>query len=143
MQELVDRRVVLGVTVGLVPSTVEGAGPPPAMVARLPGIIANTRRLYELGAVMVAGTDAGISLLKPHDVVRYAPAMLRMSGMTSIETLQAVTSVAATACGLGDVKGRLAVGYDADVLAVDGDPVTDPGALHRIRAVYARGTRVR
>ncbi|MGD0241805.1 MAG: hypothetical protein ABSB59_15970 [Streptosporangiaceae bacterium] len=25
---------------------------------------------------------------------------------------------------------------DADILAVDGDPLTDPAALHRIRAVY-------
>jgi len=39
-------------------------------------------------------------------------------------------------------KGRLAPGLDADVLAVDGDPIADPDALHRIRAVYARGIPV-
>ena len=44
--------------------------------------------------------------------------------------------------GLGHRKGRIAPGFDADILAVDGDPITDPAALHRIRAVYARGTAV-
>jgi imidazolonepropionase-like amidohydrolase len=45
-------------------------------------------------------------------------------------------------CGLGHRKGRIAPGFEADILAVDGDPITDPGSLHRIRAVYARGTAV-
>jgi imidazolonepropionase-like amidohydrolase len=37
----------------------------------------------------------------------------------------------------------LAAGYDADLLAVDGDPIADPAALHSIRAVYVRGSRLR
>ena len=45
-------------------------------------------------------------------------------------------------CGLGHLKGRIAAGFDADILAVNGNPVTDPEALHRIRAVYARGIAV-
>jgi imidazolonepropionase-like amidohydrolase len=44
--------------------------------------------------------------------------------------------------GLGHRKGRLAPGYDADILAVTGNPLADPAVLHRIRAVYARGTAV-
>jgi imidazolonepropionase-like amidohydrolase len=51
--------------------------------------------------------------------------------------------MAAAVCGLADRKGRLAPGYHADILAVDGDPLADPAAIHRIRAVFARGTRVR
>jgi imidazolonepropionase-like amidohydrolase len=46
-------------------------------------------------------------------------------------------------CGLADRKGRLAPGYDADILAIDGDPLTDPAALDHIRAVCVRGVRVR
>jgi len=30
-------------------------------------------------------------------------------------------------------------GYDADILAVDGNPLSDPAELHAIRAVYVRG----
>ena len=91
---------------------------------------------------MVAGTDAGISPAKPHDVVRHAPAMLYQLGLSPAEALRAITSSAAGVCGLGHRKGRIAPGFDADILAVDGDPITDPQALHRIRAVYARGTVV-
>jgi len=30
--------------------------------------------------------------------------------------------------------------YDIDILAIDGNPLADPAALHAIRALYARGT---
>jgi imidazolonepropionase-like amidohydrolase len=128
IQLIADRRTVVGLTVGMVP--VPGLEPPPVIRARLPLVVANMRRLYEAGALMVAGSDAGIAPIKPHDVVRHAPAM-RM-----------ITSVAAGVIDLGHRKGRIAPGFDADILAVDGDPIADPDALHRIRAVYARGTAV-
>ena len=121
-----------------------GAGPGAAagVRARLPLLVANMRRLYEAGAQMVAGSDAGIAPIKPHDVVRYAPAMLRDLGIGQAEALRMMTSAAAGVIGLGHRKGRIAPGFDADILAVDGDPIADPEALHRIRAVYARGTVV-
>jgi len=100
------------------------------------------RRLYEAGALIVAGTDAGIGPVKPHDVVRYAPAVLRGVGIGQAEVLRILTSVAAEVIGLGHRKGRIAPGFDADILAVDGDPIADPAALHRIRAVWARGSAV-
>jgi imidazolonepropionase-like amidohydrolase len=137
---IADQRIVVGATIGMMP--VPGLAPPPEVAARIPGIMLNNRRLYEAGALMVAGTDAGIGPVKPHDVVRYAPAMLRQLGFGQAEALRAITSVAAGVCGLGHRKGRIAPGFDADVLAVDGDPIADPGALHRIRAVYARGSAV-
>jgi imidazolonepropionase-like amidohydrolase len=58
--------------------------------------------------------------------------------MTTAQALHACTARAATALGLGDRKGGLAPGFDADIVAVDGDrsPIA---ALHRIRSVYVRG----
>jgi imidazolonepropionase-like amidohydrolase len=140
IQLIADRRITVGATIGLLPGA--GAVPPPEVAARIPRIIANTRRLYEAGAPMVAGTDAGIAPVKPHDVVRYAPVMLCQLGFSQAEALRTITSSAAGVCGLGHRKGRIAPGFDADILAVDGDPITDLEALHRIRAVYARGTVV-
>lgn len=135
-----DRRIVAGLTMGV------GSDPPfnastasPEVAIRMPGIIATTRRLYEAGAVTAFASDAGISPDRPHDAVRHAPAALRALGAGQAEALRAVTSGNAAACGLGDRKGRIAPGFDADILVVDGDPITDPQALHRIRAVYARG----
>src|SRR6476469_2222053 len=140
IQLIADRRTVVGLTVGLVP--IPGLEPPPVVRARLPLIVANMRRLYEAGALMVAGSDAGIAPIKPHDVVRHAPDQLREVGIGQPEALRMLTSKAAEVSGLGHRKGRIAPGFDADILAVDGDPIADPAALHRIRAVYARGTAV-
>jgi len=140
IQLIADRRTVVGLTVGLVP--IPGLEPPPVVRARLPLIVANMRRLYEAGALMVAGSDAGIAPIKPHDVVRHAPDQLREVGIGQPEALRMVTSKAAEVIGLGHRKGRIAPGFDADILAVDGDPLADPAALHRIRAVYARGAAV-
>ena len=56
--------------------------------------------------------------------------------------MRLATSTAAAACGLADRKGRLAPGFDADIVAVDGDPLANPAAFQRVRAVYARGTPV-
>jgi len=140
IQLIADRQTVVGATLGMVP--VPGRLPPPEIRARMPLLVANLRRLYEAGARIVVGSDAGIAPVKPHDVVRRAPAMLRDLGIGQAEALRMLTSVAAGVIGLGHRKGRIAPGFDADILAVDGDPVADPDALHRIRAVYARGTAV-
>jgi len=130
--------VTLGVTLGLLP----GGAPPPKIAALVPLLVANLRTLYEAGATMIAGTDAGIGPVKPPDVVRWAVRMLGGVGMTPAEALRTTTSVAAAAVGLGTIKGRIAPGYDADLLAVAGNPLTDPEAIHRIEAVYVRGTRL-
>ncbi len=140
LDAIVTRRVVLGATLGVMP--VPGFSPPPAVLSRLPLMAAGLGRLHAAGAVMTTGTDAGIAPIKPPDVVRWAVVQLAGIGMTPAAALRAATSVAAAACGLGDRKGRVAAGYDADILAVDGDPLADPGALHRIRAVYVRGVAV-
>jgi imidazolonepropionase-like amidohydrolase len=75
-------------------------------------------------------------------VLADAPAMLIDIGLGPADVLRTLTSGAAAVCGLAHRKGRVAAGFDADLVAVDGDPLTDPGALRRVRAVYARGSAV-
>jgi imidazolonepropionase-like amidohydrolase len=140
LRAIADRRIVVGATVGRVP--VPGLAWPAEIVSRIAKIIQNHRRLHELGAPFVAGTDAGIAPVKPHGVLACAPPMLRDIGLGPAESLRAITSVAAGVCGLAHRKGRIAPGYDADLLAVDGDPLADKAALQRVRAVYARGALV-
>src|SRR5262249_59133840 len=100
------------------------------------------RRLYQAGALLVPGSDAGVSPGKPHDVLRFAPGDLVQAGLSPAEVLWAMTSHAAQACGLGHRKGRVAVGFDADILAMDGNPLEDLTAIRRLRAVYAGGVPV-
>jgi imidazolonepropionase-like amidohydrolase len=140
IQLIADRRTVVGLTVGVIPT--QGLTPFKEAQARMPAIMANWSRLHEAGALIVGSSDAGIAPVKPHDVIRYTPAILRDIGFGPAEALRAVTSTPAAVLGLGHRKGRIAPGYDADILAIDGDPLADPSALHQIRAVYARGTAI-
>ncbi|HYJ67251.1 MAG TPA: amidohydrolase family protein [Nocardioidaceae bacterium] len=141
IETIVRKRIAIGASLGQAPMGPD-VKPPPAVLARLPRIVGNMRRLHEAGARMVVGTDAGIGPPKPHDALLNGPAQLVEIGFTPAEALTAITSTAADACGLADRKGRIAPGFDADIIAVDGDPMADLGALHRIRAVYARGVEV-
>ncbi|HTJ35835.1 MAG TPA: amidohydrolase family protein [Dactylosporangium sp.] len=141
LDDVVARGIVLSLTLGMRPGP-GLAPPPPQMLSRLPRLIANAARMAASGAAIVVGSDAGIAPIKPHDVLRDSPAHLAQIGLTPAEALRAITSRAAAAIGLGGRKGCLAPGYDADVLVVDGDPLTDPGALGRVLAVYVRGSEV-
>jgi imidazolonepropionase-like amidohydrolase len=137
LAELVAREVTIGLTMGMKP--VPGATPPPAVLNRIEGFIANSRRLVEAGARVLAGTDAGLGPIKPPDAIRYSIGQLQSLGLTMEQALHTVTARAATALQVGSHKGRLAPGYDADIVVLDGDPFTDPEALHRVRGVYVRG----
>jgi imidazolonepropionase-like amidohydrolase len=138
---IVRRRIAVGATVGIAPTSLPIA-PPPELLKILPELMANLARLIREGAVVVAGTDAGIAPVKPHGVLPRGLAHLAQLGMSPAEALTAGTSTAAQVCGLGDRKGRVRPGYDADLLAVDGDPLTDIDALLRPVAVLVAGRPV-
>ena len=137
LDEIRARGVALSLTLGFRP--VPGLAPPPGIVARLPKLAANAAAMRAAGLRVVVGTDGGIAPFKPHDVLPAAIDQLVEMGMTPAEALHAMTARAAEVVGAGDRKGRILPGYDADLLAVDGDPLTDPAAIHRVRAVYVRG----
>lgn len=109
----------------------------------LTALLASQARLVELGATVVAGTDAGIAPVKPHDVLPHAFADLVAAGMSHKEGLRALTVGAAAACHVADRKGMLARGFDADLLAVAGDPTVDTAALLEPVAVWRGGRRAR
>jgi imidazolonepropionase-like amidohydrolase len=137
LEQIAARQVAVGASIGAAP--VEGASPPPEVTARVPRIMAAYGRLIKAGAVVVAGTDAGIGPPKRHPSLPNAVPQLVALGMTPEAALRAVTSVAAEVCGLAGRKGRLAPGFDADLVAVAGNPLTDPTAIHNVRAVYRAG----
>ena len=140
LDEIARRQVAVGATLGAVP--IPGMVPPPAVLARLPLILKAFTRLVEAGAVVVAGTDAGIGPPKPHSPLPSALPQLVQLGMRPLDALRSMTSVAAEVCGLASRKGRLAPGFDADLVAVVSDPLTDPTALGEVRAVYLGGRLV-
>ena len=140
IRTIAARRIAVGCTVGRDPD--HAGAVMPQIASRMAALMAARRRLYEAGAVIVPGSDAGVSPAKPHDVLRFAPEDLAAAGLSPAEILCAMTSSAARACGLGHRKGRIAPGFDADILAIEGSPLDDLAAIRRLRAVYAGGRAV-
>lgn len=99
-------------------------------------------RLREHGVTVVAGVDSGIGPMKEHGNVWRTVGEMVDAGYPVAEALAAATSVAAGACGLGLETGRLAPGYAADLLVVDGDLARDPSLLGSPARVLVRGVQV-
>jgi imidazolonepropionase-like amidohydrolase len=64
---------------------------------------------------------------------------VRQGRQTPMSAIVSATSVAAESLNLGKSVGRLAPGYQADIIAVDGDPTTDITALTRVTFVMRDG----
>jgi imidazolonepropionase-like amidohydrolase len=62
-----------------------------------------------------------------------------IGGQPAMDAIVAVTSLNAEAIGLQGTIGVLAPGLEADLIAVDGDPLTDIMALQRVVFVMKGG----
>ena len=60
-------------------------------------------------------------------------------GQRPMDAILSATSRAARSLGLGDRLGQVAPGFTADLVAVDGNPLEDIGALRRVRFVMKEG----
>lgn len=60
-------------------------------------------------------------------------------GQDPMDAIVSATSRAARSLGLGDRIGRVAPGFDADLVAVDGNPLEDAAAMRRVRFVMKAG----
>ena len=60
-----------------------------------------------------------------------------------MDAIVQATSAAAAAMGLGDKIGSVAAGFDADLIATDGDPSKDISATKHVLFVMRAGVRYR
>ncbi|HEX7678990.1 MAG TPA: amidohydrolase family protein [Thermoanaerobaculia bacterium] len=60
-------------------------------------------------------------------------------GQKPMDAITSATSLAAESLGLGDRVGTIAGGYEADLIAVDGDPLRDINALSHVSFVMKGG----
>jgi len=110
--------------------------PTPALAAKR----ASFRAALAAGVPICFGGDVGVF---PHgDNVRELEAMVDY-GMSPLAALRAATSGNARIFHLDSLVGRVAPGLQADLVAVEGDPTRDIGALRRVRLVLKGGQRVR
>jgi len=109
-------------------------------VKELTGIVVGEHlaTMHEMGIRIIAGTDAGIDNTPHHQYAGGLEYLVKL-GFRPDEVLAMATTEAAAALGVDDITGRLAPGYEADLIVVHGNPLTDITVLSQLRRVIARG----
>jgi imidazolonepropionase-like amidohydrolase len=117
--------------------TISGSAP---YIAELTGVEvgAHVKAMHDMGVRIIAGTDAGVDNNPHHQYVGGLEYLVTL-GFRPAQVLAMATTEAAAALGLGAVIGRLAPGYDADLIVVPGDPQAGISVLRELRRVIARG----
>ncbi|MGH9162616.1 MAG: amidohydrolase family protein, partial [Vicinamibacteraceae bacterium] len=105
-------------------------------------LIDNVAKLHEQGVRFGVGTDAGVSGTPHGWSTLHEVQLLVEGGVTPLEALTAATGNSAWALGVQEERGFIQSGKRADLLIVDGDPVSDIAAIERIEQVFLDGRAV-
>jgi len=90
-------------------------------------------KMHKAGVPIVAGTDgAGIEII--HELEIY-----QQAGFTPAEAIAAATIVPAKLVGMDKQTGSIAVGKNADLVLVEGDPSKRIGDLRQTRVIMLDG----
>jgi imidazolonepropionase-like amidohydrolase len=92
---------------------------------------------YRTGVKIALGTDSAVA---PHNQAsKELELMVTKGGMSPRDALIAATKGGPDLLGISNETGTLEPGKSADLIAVDGDPQTDPTAVQRVGYVMVRG----
>jgi len=109
-----------------------------AMEKAIPLAVAAFKRARATpGLKIVWGTDA-VAVAHGRNVEDLI-CRVQDGGQPPLEAITSATSLGAQALGMGNVVGSMAPGFQADIIAVDGDPSTDITALRRVVFVMKGG----
>jgi len=168
LRHLVERRVAITATPTVFETRVPGQpkAPPGALEAMLPDVrrqyeetwervrrdtagtqrrdydhmMALNREFVRLGGQLVLGTDpTGYGGVVPGYANQRAVQLLVDGGFSPLEAIQIATLNGATYLGIADRTGSIAVGKDADLVVLGGNPLTDMAAITRMEAVFKKG----
>lgn len=96
------------------------------------------RAAHQAGVKIAMGTEQGTPFNVPSNIVQEIRLMVE-NGMSPEEALSSATRVAAEALGLGDQIGTIEPGKYADILALDGDPLSNLNSLENVTWVMKEG----
>lgn len=97
------------------------------------------KRAVKAGVRIGMGSDAVYSMFGQNT---RELGWLVKAGMTPVEALGAATTTAAELLNLQDALGRIAPGFFADIVAIEGDPTKDIDAVYNVKFVMKNGVVV-
>jgi imidazolonepropionase-like amidohydrolase len=101
----------------------------------------NPGRAWRAGIRLGVGSDSG-SRNDAHATAREVELFVA-SGVPASDAIAAATVTNAEILGMKDQLGRIRKGFEADLIAVDGDPVADVAKLHAVTFVMKGGAVIR
>lgn len=120
---------------------------PPYAVRKSKEVIDDHKKAFrmavEMGVPIAMGTDTGVG---PHGTNAEELALMVENGLTPMQAIVATTRTAAECVRLGKQVGTLEVGKRGDLIAVEGDPLSDIAVLQdkdKIRLVLKDGVTVK
>ena len=112
----------------------------PSMIEKMKTVMPiarqNESHAFQSGLKVAFGTDAAVY---PHGLNAREFAMMVKMGLPPLKAIQAATVNAADLLGWSDRVGTLEPGKFADIVAVQGDPVSDVTVLENVRFVMKGG----
>lgn len=119
----------------LIESANGGSVTPQQAQDRLARSLAIVKALHDAGLPIVAGTDKGVPGVS---VAREIELYVR-AGLTPIEAIRAASAVPARVMRLEKETGTIAAGLRADLIVVDGNPLTRIADLEKVTHVCTNG----
>lgn len=114
----------------------------PVLIIRAQHMLPNLERAIgaavAIGVPIVASTDTGYG---PGSIARVGTEMANFGrlGLSPLQALQSATTTAAELMGLEGRIGRIAIGYEADLVILSGNPLEDIRHVQDVLAVMSNG----
>ncbi|QEC78173.1 amidohydrolase family protein [Mucilaginibacter ginsenosidivorax] len=96
---------------------------------------ASVKKLYDAGVTIVAGTDMGF----PGFSLDRELELYVLAGLTPAQALKTATITPAQAMGVDKQTGSVEAGKQADIIIVDGDPLTNISDVRKVTTVIKGG----
>lgn len=110
-------------------------------MSMLPQLEHAIREAYRQGVRIATGADNSYDTVSINRISREVEQFVRI-GMTNFDALQAATVVSAELLRIQDQTGRIAAGFEADMILVPANPLTDISALQDVLLVMSNGQLV-
>jgi imidazolonepropionase-like amidohydrolase len=119
----------------LIESANGGSVTPQQAQERLTRSLEVIKALHDAGLPIVAGTDKGVpGVSVAREIELYAQA-----GFTPMDAIRAASAIPAQVMGLDKDTGTIAPGLRADLIVVDGNPLTNISDIRKVTHVCANG----